>query len=88
MLALLVSAAACGGEEQPEPRNISAEIVTRDLAVGQNSFSVGLLDEDLELVNDAMVEARFFQVVDDQYLLRGEGPLERVSVDLSFVHLN
>ena len=88
LLALLIFAAACGGEEQPEPREISAEIVTRDLAVGQNSFSVGLLDEDLELVNDATVEARFFQVVDDQYVLRGDGPLERVNVELGFVHLH
>ena len=88
LVALLAFAAACGGEERVERRNISAEIVTRDLAVGQNSFSVGLLDEDQDLVNDATVEARFFQVVDDQHVLRGEGPLEQVSVELGFVHLH
>ena len=87
LLALLVFA-ACGGEEQTEPRNISAEIVTKDLAVGQNSFSVGLLDENLELVNDATVDARFFQVIDDQHVFRGAGSLERVSVELGFVHLH
>ncbi|MFQ5880775.1 MAG: hypothetical protein ACE5IZ_11475, partial [Dehalococcoidia bacterium] len=94
-LAILLAAACTGGGEptpvqtpQPTPvasgAQLAAEIVTRDLAVGPNSFSLGLLTEEQELVLGAQVHARFFQVVDDQQVFRGEGELEPVNITLTY----
>ncbi|MFQ5880771.1 MAG: hypothetical protein ACE5IZ_11455 [Dehalococcoidia bacterium] len=86
--AVLAVAAACGGSGGQEggAAQLAPEIVTTDLAVGPNSFSLALITEEQELILGAQVHARFFQVVGDQQVLRGEGDLEPVNITLSFVH--
>ena len=79
-----VIAAACGGGQESSYVRLAPEIVTRDLAVGPNSFSLALITEDQELVLGAQVRARFFQLVDDQQVLRGEGELEPVTITLTY----
>lgn len=78
---LAVLAAACGGGsgETPAPSRtsapeLSATIISSDLAVGSNRFMVGLLTQDSQVVTDAEVQFAFFKVRGDQGELRSEKP--------------
>ena len=92
--ALALLAAACAGGEKATTtptltptvtgEGLVPEIVSTDLAVGPNNFSLGLLSEENEVILGAQVHLRFFQLVDDQAVFRGEGNARPVQVTLSF----
>jgi len=77
-------AAACTGGQEEGDVELVPEIVSSDLAVGPNTFSLGLLTQEKEIVLGAQVHARFFQQVGDQLVLRGEGDLQPVEATLSY----
>lgn len=87
LIALALLAAACGGGGQTTGivgQELLPQIVSSDLALGPNNFSLGLLSKDNEVILGAQVHVRFFQVVDGQQTLRGEGDLAPINVTQSF----
>jgi len=89
--------AACGGGNGDDGEDtstaspgqgVAAQIVTTDLGVGPNRFSVGLVNEaEQELVLDAgNVKLRFFKVLaDNQAQLRSEATAQTVRFEKSYI---
>ena len=91
--------AACGGDEDdgeeasstasPE-QAVAAQIVTQELAVGTNRFSVGLVDQSergTPILDAENVNLRFFKVLEgDQAQLRSEATADTVRFDRSYVN--
>ncbi|MBI2912638.1 MAG: hypothetical protein HYY03_01815 [Chloroflexi bacterium] len=96
MLFVLAVLAACGGSSGPSvpefPRviplgsgDVSPQIVNHTLAVGDNRFSLGLLDKNSDPILGAPVHLRFFDLHDDQPVLKSEVDPRFVPVELSFI---
>ena len=96
-LAVLATvAAACGGSPAPsDPEfpdvitlgegEVFPVITNRTLAVGENRFSLGLLDEENGPVLDAVIRLRFFDLTGDEPVLTSEADARFVPVELSFI---
>jgi hypothetical protein len=90
-LAALSLAAACGGgdgkpsAETPAPdEQLNAVVVSSDLAVGTNRFSLGLITQDNELVTDAQLLFRFFKLDGDESTLKSETDATLIKMAKSF----
>jgi len=94
-LVALAAAAACGdssGQQDMFPDvitlgegDISPEITNSALAVGENRFSLGLLDKDNSPVLGAQVRLRFFDLNGDEPVMRSEANARFIPVELSFI---
>jgi len=92
-LVVLAAAAACGGGQQelfPDvitlgKGDISPQITNSTLAVGENRFSLGLLDEDNSPILGAQVHLRFFDLNGDEPVMRSEADARFIPVELSFI---
>lgn len=95
LLSLALLAAACGGDggEARWPRVL--ELTQRDitfvplnhqLAVGDDRFSVGLLDKEEELILRANVTFRFFKIEGEEGTLKTETPARYVFLETNSVH--
>jgi len=93
---LATAAAACGGSSAPSapefPNVITLGegevfpvITNSTLAVGENRFSLGLLDEENSPVLDADIHLRFFDLTGDEPVLSSEADARFVPVELSFI---
>jgi len=95
-LIALVATAACGGSSQPSSKpfptviplggcEVCPVITNSSLAVGENRFSLGLLDEEVSPVLGAQVQLRFFDLNGDEPLLKSEGPAQFIPMELFFI---
>jgi len=99
VLALTAVAAACGGSSgdsgdgEPEfpdvitlgEGQVFPVITNSALAVGENRFSLGLLDEENSFVLGADVHLRFFDLTGEQQLLKSEADARFIPVELFFI---
>jgi hypothetical protein len=96
LAALATAAAACGGSSAPSAPEfpdvitlgegeVFPVITNSTLAVGENRFSLGLLDEEDIPVLDAEVHLRFFDLTGDEPVLSSEADARFVPVELSFI---
>ncbi|MEX2245063.1 MAG: hypothetical protein WEC75_00070 [Dehalococcoidia bacterium] len=75
-----------GGEAR---REFTTRLLTQEYTVGQVSrVAVGVLDEDLNLLRDARIHARFFTIQADGRTgtLRGEGEMTFTELNLADIH--
>ncbi|MDP2673745.1 MAG: hypothetical protein Q8Q00_02425 [Dehalococcoidia bacterium] len=94
-LAALTAAVACGGSSGQKELfpdvitlgegDISPQITNRTLAVGENRFSLGLLDKDNSPLLGAQVHLRFFDLNGEEPVMRSETDTRFVPVELSFI---
>ncbi len=93
---LATAAAACGGSSAPSAPGfpdvitlgegeVFPVITNSTLAVGENRFSLGLLDEENSPVLDADIHLRFFDLTGDEPVLTSEADARFVPVELSFI---
>ncbi|MFB3093537.1 MAG: hypothetical protein ACE1ZN_03935, partial [Dehalococcoidia bacterium] len=93
---LATAAAACGGSSAPSAPEfpdvitlgegeVFPVITNSTLAVGENRFSLGLLDEENSPVLDADIHLRFFDLTGDEPALSSEADARFVPVELSFI---
>ncbi|MCH7522262.1 MAG: hypothetical protein IH920_00635 [Chloroflexi bacterium] len=93
---LATAAAACGGSSAPSAPEfpdvitlgegeVFPVITNSTLAVGENRFSLGLLDEENSPVLDADIHLRFFDLTGDEPVLTSEADARFVPVELSFI---
>ena len=96
LLALAALAAACGGSSTPSggqfPDVVSLgegqvfPVITNSaLAVGENRFSLGLLDEDNSPILGADVHLRFFDLTGEEQVLTSEADARFIPVELFFI---
>jgi len=97
LLALAALATACGGGEPADGTSpqfwritlgegeLFPTVTNHTLAVGENRFSLGLLDRDDNPVLGAEMRLRFFDLNGDQPQLKSEADARFVPVELSFV---
>ncbi|MEE9286214.1 MAG: hypothetical protein V3V35_10875 [Dehalococcoidia bacterium] len=89
-------AAACGGSSTPSggqfPETITLgegelfPVITNSaLAVGENRFSLGLLDEDDSPILGADVHLRFFDLTGEEQVLKSEADARFIPVELFFI---
>jgi hypothetical protein len=83
---VLAVVTACGGDQEqlagetgtpsgaasPGAAELSAVIISSDIAIGSNRFMVGLVTPDSEVITDAQVQFGFFKLNGDQGELRSE----------------
>jgi len=92
LAALALIAAACsgsgdGGAGASEPvTEVTAVVASSELAVGENRFVVGLLDQNAEEVIGAEVAFRFFKLDGDQETPKGEAEATALTVERSYTH--
>jgi hypothetical protein len=92
LAALALIAAACsgggdGGAGASEPvTEVTAVVASSELAVGENRFVVGLIDQDTEAIIGAEVAFRFFKLDGDQQTPKGEAEATALTVDKSYTH--
>jgi len=86
LAALAVLALACGGGNGARVTEVTAVVASSELAVGENRFVVGLLDQDTEAVTGAEVAFRFFKLDGDQETPKGEAEATAVTVERSYTH--
>src|SRR3989304_8556727 len=86
LAALAVLALACGGGNGARVTEVTAVVSNSELAVGENRFVVGLLDQDTEAVTGAEVAFRFFKLDGDQETPKGEAKATAVTVERSYTH--
>lgn len=94
-LAVLTGAAACGGSSGQDALfpdvitlgegDISPQITNSTLAVGENRFSLGLLDNDYSPVLGAQVHLRFFDLNGEEPVMKSEADARFIPVELSFI---
>jgi len=94
-LAVLTATAACGGSSGQDDLfpdvitlgegDISAQITNSTLAVGENRFSLGLLDKDNSPLLGAQVHLRFFDLNGEEPVMRSEADARFIPVELSFI---
>lgn len=97
---LALVAAACGGGSSEESGDgepefpdvvtlgegeIFPQIVNSALVVGENRFSLGLLDEDNSPILGADVHLRFFDLTGEEQVLTSEADARFIPVELSFI---
>lgn len=97
LLALAALASACGGGGPADGTNpgfwritlgegdIFPTVTNHTLAVGENRFSLGLLDRTDSPILDAEIHLRFFDLNGEQPLLKSEADTRFVPVELSFI---
>ena len=96
LMATVAAASACGGSSEPSggqfPRVITLgngevfpQIVNHTLAVGENRFSLGLLDQEDSTVLGANVHLRFFDLNGDEPALKSGADARFVPVELFFI---
>ncbi len=96
LMATVAAASACGGSSEPSggqfPRVITLgngevfpQIVNHTLAVGENRFSLGLLDQEDSAVLDANVRLRFFDLNGDEPAFKSGADARFIPVELSFI---
>ena len=83
---LAVLALACGGGSGTAVKEITAVVSNSELAVGENRFVVGLLDQDTEAITGAEVAFRFFKLDGDQETPKGEAEATALTVERSYTH--
>ena len=97
LIALAVLATACtggtsdGGSNVATPTastgpQITPVLIDSELVVGENRFTVGLLNEENEGVADAQVALRFFKLHGEQQELRGEAQATPITLEKSYTH--
>jgi len=94
-LVALAAAAACGGSSSRQDLfpdvitlgegDFSPQITNSALAVGENRFSLGLLDKDDSPVLGAQVHLRFFDLNGDEPVMSSEADARFIPVELSFI---
>ena len=94
-LVLLAAAAACGGSSGRDELfpdvitlgegDVSPQITNRTLAVGENRFSLGLLDKDNSPILDAQVRLRFFDLNGEEPVMKSEADARFIPVELYFI---
>ena len=94
-LALLAAAAACGGSSGRDELfpdvitlgegDISPQITNHTLAVGENRFSLGLLDKDNSPILGARVRLRFFDLNGEEPVMKSEADARFIPVELYFI---
>ena len=93
---LTTAAAACGGSSAPSAPEfpdvitlgegeVFPVITNSALAVGENRFSLGLLDQENSPVLDADIHLRIFDLTGDEPVLSSEADAHFVPVELSFI---
>jgi len=93
---LATAAAACGGSSAPSAPDfpdvitlgegdIFPQIVNSALVVGENRFSLVLLDEENSLILGADVHLRFFDLTREEQVLKSEADARFIPVELSFI---
>ncbi len=93
---LAIATAACGGSSTPSDGEIPdvvtlgegevfPQIVNSALVVGENRFSLVLLDEDNSLILGADVHLRFFDLTGEEQVLKAEADARFIPVELSFI---
>jgi hypothetical protein len=96
LLMLAVTTAACGTSSQPSDAQspdvitpadggISPIIVNSSFAVGENRFSMLLVDHEDTPVLEAAVSLKFFDLAGDEPVMRSEADARFVPVELAFV---
>ncbi len=97
LLAVAALAAACGGGEPADGTSpqfwritlgegeLFPTVTNHTLAVGENRFSLGLLDKDDNPVLGAEVRLRFFDLNGEQPALKSEADARFIPVELSFI---
>jgi hypothetical protein len=94
--ALAVAAVACGGSSAssggrtpgptpPATGEVSAVITNHSLAVGENRFSLMLLDQDNTPILDADVRLRFFDSTGDEPVLKSQADTRFIPSELFYV---
>jgi hypothetical protein len=83
---LAVLALACGGGNGTGVKEITAVVSNSELAVGENRFVVGLLDQDTGAITGAEVAFRFFKLDGDQETPKGEAEATALTVERSYTH--
>jgi len=86
LASLAVLALACGGGNGTAIKEITAVVANEEVAVGENRFIVGLLDQDTEAIAGAEVAFRFFKLDGDQETPKGEAEATAVTVQRSYTH--
>ena len=94
-LVVLATATACDGSSGQQDLfpnvitlgegDISPQITNSTLAVGENRFSLGLLDKDNSPILGAQVNLRFFDLNGEEPVMRSEADARFIPVELSFV---
>lgn len=95
-LIAITVAAACGGSSTPSggqfpdvitlgEGEVFPVITNSSLAVGENRFSLGLLDEDDSPILGAGVHLRFFDLTGEEQVLKSEADARFIPVELSFI---
>jgi len=81
-------AVACGGGNGggKAVKELTAVVASSELAVGENRFIVGLLDQDTEEIIGAEVAFRFFKLDGDQETPKGEAEATALTVEKSYTH--
>jgi hypothetical protein len=82
------SAETLAAETPGAQEQLSAVVVSSDLAVGSNRFSLGLLTQDNELVTDAQVTLGFFKLDGDQAEIKSEAEAKTVVVERSYTDVH
>lgn len=96
LFGLLALAAACGGSSTPSDGEIPdvvtlgegevfPKIVNSALVVGENRFTLVLLDEENSLILGADVHLRFFDLTGEEQVLKSEADARFIPVELSFI---
>ena len=97
LAALAATAAACAGgggdgdsgvvtPTASAGPQITPVLVNSELVVGENRFTVGLLNEENEEVTGAQVAFRFFKLDGEQQELRGEAQATPITLEKSYTH--
>ena len=95
-LIAITVAAACGGSSTPSggqfpdvitlgEGEVFPVITNSSLAVGENRFSLGLLDEDDSPILGAGVHLCFFDLTGEEQVLKSEADARFIPVELSFI---
>ncbi len=95
LMAIVLSACSSSGNGDGEPGSadtppavgFAPQIVSSDLAVGDNRFILGLIDEvENSPVSDAQLHFRFFKLNGDEATLKSQGDAETLQVTKSYTH--
>ncbi len=94
---IAITVAACGGASDGSDDGQFPDVITlgegevfpvitnSSLALGENRFSMGLLDGENSPVLDAEVRLRFFDLTGDEQALKSEQAARFIPVELSFI---
>jgi hypothetical protein len=86
LASLAVLALACGGGNGTGITELTAVVVSSELAVGENRFIVGLLDQDTQEITDADVSFSFYKLDGEDQTAKGEAKATALTVEKSYTH--